>query len=620
MARNLNMHSSLRPGAVSLLALGVSLVALSSRELDFVTAPVHRWTTRRTGFLAARASGQVAAAAPERTVVVGGGPAGLATAIALARRGWTGIHVYDRLQEPPDPDDQLVWSDTARFYLIGLGGRGQEALRDLGLWEDVQRYATAVNGRRDWPPGAGPDEGVEQIFTDRPYVTEVLARDRLAGILLRAVRDRHGDAVTVHYGVECAGASWGADDKGTELAILQLQRCASPEAHPLPGQEEGCDIEGATFAESTPLLIGADGATRAIAEAMEADPHHSGVRITRYVDDNVRVYKTVPMKVPRDWRSDINYSARSKDGRVVFDALPADDQGNYCGVLLLRESDPMAQADTSAPDLRALLDEYVPQFSALVTDENVLAIAKRPPSRLPKFRFVGPQLHRGRSTVLLGDAIHTVKPYFGLGANSALEDVSVLSATLDAAGDDVPQALQDFTRRRAKEAKALVQISRALDRPGRLGFITFVLPLILDVVFNKLAPRIFAPNTIAMLQRVGMSFCDVARRKRRDRALQLVILGTAAAAMAKAGIWTCMAVAKLFRLAPGTSGRIAAVASLLVVLAALARGARASKDMAPGDVLAKSRGEVVESDGARKRGRPDNDTLLVQWEAANKTG
>ena len=30
-------------------------------------------------------------------------------------------------------------------------------------------------------------------------------------------------------------------------------------------------------------------------------------------------------------------------------------------------------------------------------------------------RYVGPALHQGGSTVLLGDAIHTVKPYFGLG-------------------------------------------------------------------------------------------------------------------------------------------------------------------------------------------------------------
>ena len=37
---------------------------------------------------------------------------------------------------------------------------------------------------------------------------------------------------------------------------------------------------------------------------------------------------------------------------------------------------------------------------------------------------------RGSSTVLLGDTIHTVKPYFGLGLNSALEDVRYLEEAL----------------------------------------------------------------------------------------------------------------------------------------------------------------------------------------------
>ena len=34
-----------------------------------------------------------------------------------------------------------------------------------------------------------------------------------------------------------------------------------------------------------------------------------------------------------------------------------------------------------------------------------------------------------------GDAVHTVKPYFGLGANSALEDVVQFSACLDQQAD-----------------------------------------------------------------------------------------------------------------------------------------------------------------------------------------
>ena len=129
--------------------------------------------------------------APASTAVIGAGPAGLATSIMMARRGWKQIHVYERLDAPPRSDDASVWSDTARFYLIGLGGRGQKALQELGAWERVEACCTYVIGRKDWAPGASEHEGVERLFgDDRPYQTAVIARDRLAGVL-REVTSPH---------------------------------------------------------------------------------------------------------------------------------------------------------------------------------------------------------------------------------------------------------------------------------------------------------------------------------------------------------------------------------------------------------------------------------------------
>ena len=137
--------------------------------------------------------------------------------------------------------------------------------------------------------------------------------------------------------------------------------------------------------------------------------------------------------------------------------------------------------------------------------------------------FSSSSSHRHRARLSsAGDSIHTVKPYFGLGVNSAFEDVVILDDCLTAAphlrvkGGEWTLALPEFSRRRAADAKALVEISRGFDG----GFLTFVLPLILDGVFNKLAPWLFMPNTIQMMQRPDWSFSRVAYRKRRDRAVQ----------------------------------------------------------------------------------------------------
>ena len=78
------------------------------------------------------------------------------------------------------------------------------------------------------------------------------------------------------------------------------------------------------------------------------------------------------------------------------------------------------RAGSDAAKLRTLLDAELPQFSPLISDATVRAVAAKEPSNLPAFRFVGPVLHKGSSTVLLGDAIHTVKPDLRTGANSPL--------------------------------------------------------------------------------------------------------------------------------------------------------------------------------------------------------
>lgn len=68
-------------------------------------------------------------------------------------------------------------------------------------------------------------------------------------------------------------------------------------------------------------------------------------------------------------------------------------------VLLLRASDPLAQAHGDPAALRAAFHTYLPQFSRLVNDAALAQVAAKPPSRLPSFRYVGPRLHHGSTTV-----------------------------------------------------------------------------------------------------------------------------------------------------------------------------------------------------------------------------
>jgi hypothetical protein len=123
-----------------------------------------------------------------------------------------------------------------------------------------------------------------------------------------------------------------------------------------------------------------------------------------------------------------------------------------------------------------------------------------------------------------------------------LEDVKILSQSIDHIEneqqgrhdrhilndntDNIAHIIREFSKRRAKDSKTLVRISRELDRPGIVGFMTFILPIILDSIFTNIIPMkyIISPNVITMLQRQDITFQQVARIKRRDRIIQVSFL------------------------------------------------------------------------------------------------
>ena len=412
----------------------------------------------------------------------------------------------------------------------------------------------------------------------------VLPRDKLVGVLHQHILNNYKGKIELEYTKEVSPIDF-ENDNGV---LIGVSNCNSDFLRDTPSnvgiqnmsEETLCDTD--SYEEiRTKLLVAADGTQRNIANEMEkADKeklksmsfveklkYGPSFHVKRYVDDNQRVYKTIPMKLPSNWRNDLNYSARSKDGRILFDALPADANGNQCAVLLLKRDDELAQENSDPKNLRTVFDEVLPQFSALLDDEMIESVAKKPPSFLPSFRYVAPRLNQGDRTVILGDAIHTVKPYFGLGANSALEDVQILKRCIETT-TSMKEATHLFTKQRAAESKALVEISRELDRPGLLGVFTFIIPLVVDSIFNKLAPNIFSPNTIAMLQKSENSFKGIRRRKRVERLGQLATLGSLFAAV---GIGSKQLIRVLSRLTGKRNSTVAATLMGSIAVVAMAK-------------------------------------------------
>ena len=96
------------------------------------------------------------------------------------------------------------------------------------------------------------------------------------------------------------------------------------------------------------------------------------------------------------------------------------------GLMLYVQDDEEVNNIANADEARTFLQQNFPHIFPMMPQSEIEHFASRPPGKLPSFKYAGPQLHVGSQVVLLGDVIHTVKPYFGMGVNSALNDVQVL--------------------------------------------------------------------------------------------------------------------------------------------------------------------------------------------------
>ncbi len=508
-----------------------------------------------------------------------------------AASGQRTIHVLECRQAPRRMDgtegsDSAAASDmdtppaavdaAAAAYSVGVFGRGKLALERFGLWETVVRpLAQELVGSQTWRSrkDAGrngtttmyADSGREPIYS--------LPRDTLVSALYQHIQDTYPDLVVFHFGRQVEPVSFAyrdklqrenqewEDDRSDMVLIKVVSAKMDHNGKPVDGM--GCSPNAEYW--TTDFLIGADGAARTVANKMEEVEAEEWQKVplirrlfttitnidrpfsvTRFPDDNPRVYKVIPLQLPDGWRKDIGYSASDfPKRRFSVVTLPSDTKGALCGVLLLKENEPLAQADTDPTELRRMLDDHLPVISDLISDDVVAAVAKNPVRQFPQFRYAGPRLHKGHGTVILGDACHSVKPYNGLGVNSAMEDVRILADCLEeedtkaatttgssmmagTSSSVVRNAIRNFSRRRAKDCAAVVTLSRAGDRPGRLGRMAFLVPLLMDAYFHKALPSVFEPPIPGLIHNSNYRFHQVAVRKRWERLAQVSILAVTA--------------------------------------------------------------------------------------------
>ena len=123
---------------------------------------------------------------------------------------------------------------------------------------------------------------------------------------------------------------------------------------------------------------------------------------------------------------------------------------------------------TAAP--RHVPDWYLPVIDALFSPREFnfwkTCIEKGKVSQHPVFQFGGQDVARNR-LLIVGDAAHLISPRTGSGAYGAMLDAAAFGAALDAANNDITEALQIYGPDGRERSRHLLALSRHVARQFR---------------------------------------------------------------------------------------------------------------------------------------------------------
>jgi kynurenine 3-monooxygenase len=355
--------------------------------------------------------------ADEPIAVIGAGLAGCLLATLLGRRGIP-VTVYERR-----PDPRVAGAERGRSINLAVSARGLEALERVGLREDALGRALPMHGRM-----VHPIEG-KQSF--RPYSADghrainSISRAELNSALLDTAE--RTDGVTLHF-----------EHRLTEFDLDKGRlRFETP---------------AGTVDEAAQIVLASDGSYSA---ARRAVTFRQGFDFSQDYLEHGYKELTIP---DRDGEFALDPDALHiwPRGSSMMIALPNLDRSFTCTLFWPKDELTALHTDREIIDFfRANYPDVVDLMPTLADD-----FVHNPDGSLVTVRC-WPWVHHGdgATLALVGDAAHAIVPFFGQGANCAMEDCIEIDRCLSETSGDWAAALASYEQRRKANCDTIADLA-----------------------------------------------------------------------------------------------------------------------------------------------------------------
>jgi kynurenine 3-monooxygenase len=345
--------------------------------------------------------------------IVGAGLAGSVLAAQLGRRGIQ-VQVYERRSDP-----RAIGAERGRSINLAISARGLSALEQIGLREDAMASSLPMRGRTVHPVQG--DTVFQPYSADGRRAINSISRSDLNAALLTCAEKTPG--VRLHFEHRLTAVD-------SQTGEMTFRTPAAPRT------------------VTAQVILACDGAYSATRAAIQ---FKEGFNFSQDFLEHGYKELTIPARPDRKHALDAHSLHIWPRGSAMMIALPNLDGSFTCTLFWPKSGEGGLDSLRSPGEITGYFRQHYPDvielMPTLVEDYRANPVGSLVTVRC--WPWVS-----GR-VALVGDAAHAIVPFYGQGANAAMEDCIEIVRCLDESGGNWPTAIEEYQQRRKPNADAI---------------------------------------------------------------------------------------------------------------------------------------------------------------------